>query len=147
GFWGRLVCLRAAIAAARLIVNDRDDLPDEACRADVHSAEEYALDPRRGVEQLRELFPLPAEERWQAHWWVATSCTATLDAQQSGDSAAAWKAKDTVELVAEEVGGDAPVRAAIVAELLPWALGYSDPVRRRVAKRGEVDVPPEELAE
>ena len=39
------------------------------------------------------------------------------------------------------------LRLAIRDDLLPWALGYRDPVRTRVAKRGEVDILPEDLAE
>jgi hypothetical protein len=34
---------------------------------------------------------------------------------------------------------------AIVEELVPWALGYADPVRLRVAKRGEVEIAPGDL--
>lgn len=41
----------------------------------------------------------------------------------------------------------AKVRADLAAELVPWALGYSDPVRMRVAMRGEVEIWPEDLAE
>jgi hypothetical protein len=33
----------------------------------------------------------------------------------------------------------------IASELIPWALGYGDPVRMRVAKRGEVEILPEDL--
>lgn len=35
-----------------------------------------------------------------------------------------------------------PVRASISRELAAWALGYSDPVRARVAKRGDVELRP-----
>jgi hypothetical protein len=33
----------------------------------------------------------------------------------------------------------------VATELVPWLLGYSDPVRMRVAKRGEVEILPEDL--
>ncbi len=44
-------------------------------------------------------------------------------------------------------GARKAVREAIRNELVPWLLGYSDPVRMRVAKRGEIEVLPEDLAE
>jgi len=134
--WGPLVCLRAAIAAARLIVNDSDELPEEARRLYVHLAEEYAIEQRQALlDRLRGLprLPLPSAKKWQAHWWAGYGCMCTLATQTGGSPA--WKAKDTVESVSKAVGGDAPVRAAVVAELLPWALGYSDPVRERVEAR------------
>ncbi|MGE0712941.1 MAG: hypothetical protein AB7N76_04110 [Planctomycetota bacterium] len=52
--------------------------------------------------------------------------------------------RQAAEILAEELGEEA-VRAALVRELLPWALERGDPVRIRVAKRGEVEVTPEDL--
>lgn len=42
-------------------------------------------------------------------------------------------------LKAERFVGDV-LRGIIAADLVPWALGYRDPVRMRVAKRGSVDL-------
>jgi hypothetical protein len=39
------------------------------------------------------------------------------------------------------------VLACVESELIPWALGHADPVRMRVAKRGEVEVSAEALGE
>ena len=39
------------------------------------------------------------------------------------------------------------VRAAVQAELVPWALGYSDPVWSRVTKRGIIELKPDDSCE
>ncbi|MCA9630804.1 MAG: hypothetical protein KC766_24210 [Myxococcales bacterium] len=137
-FWGPLPCLRAAIAATRMVISDSDDLPEEVGRIRVHLAEEYAVDPRDDILQrlrAQPRTPLPQNERWQTQWWICTRCAWALSAQEDPGNLFTWKAKDAVEEVTKAVGSESPVRAAITAELIPWALGYRDPVRERVEAR------------
>lgn len=134
--WGHVVLVRAAIAAARLVVRDDEDLPEAVGRGNLHLAEEYAIEPRQALMRALVLpLPQPRDERWHSRWWACFGCTCTLSALDIGGPQPGWHAKDTAESVAKVVGGDAAVRAGIVAELLPWALGYSDPVRERVDAR------------
>ena len=128
-----------------MVVRDEDDLPEEVGRVILQLAEEYALDPCQEIldrQQALQRFPLPKRRRWHAEWWACSMCGSTLHFQEYKDNLSAWKAKNTVERVSEAVaGGDLAVRTAIVAELLPWALGYGDPVRERVEarQRGKTD--------
>lgn len=136
--WGPLPLLRAAIAATRMIISDDDDLPETVGRIKVHLAEAYAVEQRPEILKQHTALPrngAPAPGRWQDLWRACYYCGSTLAFIDREDTLPAWKAKDTVEHVAKVVGSAARVRAAIVAELLPWALGYSDPVRERVEAR------------
>lgn len=44
-----------------------------------------------------------------------------------------------------EIAGEEQVFAACQRELIPWALGLGDPVRLRVAERGQSEIPPDNL--
>jgi hypothetical protein len=130
--WGRSVCLRAAIAATRLLVTERDDRRRSARVKHLHLAEQYAVDP--SPELIRELQSL----NWRgdagtAKWRAARLCS--VIALQGPEGYFQWRAKEAVAEVADELRSVSKVRASIVAELLPWCLGYFDPVAARVAAR------------
>ena len=57
-----------------------------------------------------------------------------------------YRARWTAALeVAESMRADEDLRGAARRELVPWALGYGDPVRERAAERGEVEILPGDL--
>jgi hypothetical protein len=69
-----------------------------------------------------------------------------LPAEGVASAATAFRNADRAELLlaaakAAVASGDV-FRSLLREELAPWALGYSDPIRLRVAKRGEVETTP-----
>jgi hypothetical protein len=78
---------------------------------------------------LREFEPLLQRALYPSRRWsVERSVEATIEAEIPAAGGRLWR-----------------VRRAIREELLPWVLGYGDPIRRRVAERGEVEIWPEDL--
>ena len=129
--WGRLACLRAAVAATRLLITPRDESRASTRLLHLHLAEEYALAPSDGHDQALARLPRQRDSS-RAKWRAAKLCGLVI---QAHESYCQWRAKEAVTEVVGELGKEPQVRARIVAELLPWALGTFDPIERRVQER------------
>lgn len=135
--WGPFVSLRAAIAACRLLVKDTDTPPHEGLLLGLQAAEAYAVDPTPERVEWAKTVVVGTPTLLGTRWHGCRLCVAVVDFMQNGvTNHFVWKAKAAAGQVAEDLGKEMPVRAAIVRELLPWALGHGDPVRERVEARG-----------
>lgn len=132
--WGGIACLRAAIAATRLFVSSADEKRLSIGLRHLHLAEEYALEPSPEIARAISALPevrLSSPIKWQAAALIGVAARAVA----KGSTCFEWRAKEAVAEVVEELKNEKKVRAQIVSELLPWALGYRDPVRMRVQER------------
>jgi hypothetical protein len=140
--WGRMVCVRAAVAGARVALPESE-------RGLVHRdgspicGDEYYLRPRRAIEAAEAWTVCPCEkharEAWAAQFdrtalppWASTP--AYMAASDSGNpdwgSGAAGALEDAARLAGED-----RVRAAVLSEVAPFALGERDVVAERVRER------------
>jgi hypothetical protein len=127
--WGPLPSLRAAIAATRMIVKDCDGALDDVVMRRLHLAEEYAVAPTRDL--IAAIDALPDSVVTDARGRACALCAFVVHLTMLSTNHFSWKAKNATEVVAKEVGGEKPVRAAVLAELLPWALGQRNRARAR----------------
>lgn len=96
-------------------------------------SKERALAARRAGGDLRQGHRAHPTSRDDGMRWCAPALATDAVVAPSAGAAAAIAGR---LLAVTETGMDrAAAWAAVVAELLPWALGYSDPVRERVEAR------------
>jgi hypothetical protein len=145
--WGREADLRAAIAAARLVVSEWEDYcSDDRPRQALEAGEAWALDPSQpntaavvdavvaGRDALTDRDDVFEDEEDDTIQEAGRALVRAAEAAML----------DTPNASAREVGltvvraglqseiGPAEVRTAVRTELVPWALGNHDPLRERV---------------
>ena len=156
--WGREACVRAAVALARLTLPIVARLPHEARLAlrAIEAAEAWVVDPTAEAERLAGhqagLVTGAATPAGAAAGCARLAAEAASDfvaergpgvdfmggdvdaARRTGAGEAALDAASS----ALRAGFDASqVREALRADLVPWVLGYSDPIRERHSVRLE----------
>lgn len=144
--FGKMVMVRAAIAAVRYV---HDPLVDRSARgsAVMRAVEAWALDPSpatrgecvREYEKSVQVGPLvPGDGPCYAAGYSEKpdGCTGWVANCRSEITSAASRAgdidgdPDEPHLV-RSLSGEETIQAAICAELIPWALGYRDPIAER----------------
>jgi hypothetical protein len=156
--WGKEVSVRGAVAAGWSVLGLWEDAhPGQReprstieaaeawllCPCDAHAASAQeaadAVSDLNGGRQDSDPASFAAAVAMNAAW-----AAGNFEEEAFKDAAwaflEAWKVAALVELAA-------PPLACVQSELVSWALGYGDPVQMRGAKRGEVDILPEDLAE
>lgn len=144
GSWRGQVAARAALAAARLVlpVFDRGLNPDPRPRRALRAAELCVVCPCDGHTARAAAAGEHAEA--VAHDDAGTAVWEAVRATL-GPASEVLGALEAAVVAAGRVTSVVAVRAAIREALVPWALGYGDPVQMRIARRGEVEVKPEDL--
>jgi hypothetical protein len=146
--WGDEVNARVAIAVARLA------LP--LCSATVPSDRLVS----RALKAGEDAVACPCNEHARLAEACAAEAARAVQSRAGGEveRRLIWSAQSAalpnmgagsmVHVCASQMSGvvgELAVHVAIRDELVPWALGYGDPVRMRVAKRGEIEITPEDL--
>lgn len=165
--WGREACVRGAVALARLTMPLLAGSPHEARLAlrAIEAAEAWVVDPTEEAERLAEEqagrvvgSATPAGHAAACARFAAQAAGQFIAergpgvAIMRGDFEAARRtgAGEAVLDAASNAlraGCEASqIRYALRADLVPWVLGYSDPVRERVSKLAAGDVRPDDLA-
>jgi len=144
--WGKEVCVRAAIAAARAVLPGWEEQQDGKFRA--HKRGEMDPRPRQAIEAAEAWVLCPCDEHREECGRRGTTQTAgQLVAFSIGVPGARpdeiQRTLPVVLAAAVEIAGEQAVRDAIKAELIPWALGSVDPIRGREPKQ---DYGPEQNA-
>lgn len=133
--WGREVPGRAGVAAARLVlpVFDRGLNPDPRPRRALRAAEQFLVCPcdrHEGRALLAgDLVEAAAHDDAGTAVWEAVRAVV-------GPADGVAGALEAVVVAAGRVTGVLAVRAAIRDALVPWALGYGDPLARRMGGAG-----------
>lgn len=165
--WGREACVRAAVALARLALPVMAELPHESrlsLRA-IEAAEAWVVDPTADAERLAgqqaglvtRATTLAGSAAVCAR--LAAEAASDIVAERGpgvdfmgGDQGAARRAGAGEAALdaassALRAGFDArQIKEALRADLVPWVLANSDPVRERVSKCAAIDLKPDDLA-
>ncbi|MCO5166489.1 MAG: hypothetical protein M9894_09005 [Planctomycetes bacterium] len=131
GAWRGPVPARAALAAARLVlpVFDRGLNPDPRPRRALRAGEAQVVCPcaahaQRAAAAAEQADALASDDAGTAVWAAVQATCAT------GDEA--LPLLESAVVSAGRVAGVVAVRAAVRDALVPWALGYEDPLTRRL---------------